>query len=243
MKFDLELFKDKLSAGALEMGLDLATEDKGKMAQFSAIILEVNRTLNLTRLVEPKDMAVKHFLDSLSILRLELPPKLNCLDLGTGPGFPGVPLAIVQKQWSFYLVDSLRKRIHFLQDAVGDLDLNNVQCVHARAEIMGRSEKHRESYSLVVSRAVAPLPILLELCSPFVKIGGKFIAYKGAEGFQELNESKKACEELNLRLEQIFPFHLPFRMGERNLLVFEKTESTPERYPRRPGIPEKRPLL
>ncbi len=243
MKFDLELFEDTLAAGSLEMGMELAPEIRRKMAEFSTIILRANRRLNLTRLVKPREMAVKHFLDSLSILLLDLPKKAACLDLGTGAGFPGLPLALVKDEWSWHLVDSLRKRVLFLKRAVDDLGITNVQCSHARAEEMGRQSGQREKYDLVVSRAVAPLPILLELGSPLAAVGGKFIAYKGAESGQELKESETAMKELKMRLEQAFPLELPFAMGERNLLLFEKIGPTPGRYPRRPGIPEKRPLL
>ena len=243
MSFDLGIFETTLRDGLKAWNLPCDAKTLAAMGQFSLEIIEVNQGLNLTRIVEPTEMAVKNFLDSLSLLLLQLPTELNVLDVGTGAGFPGIPLAISRPQWSIVLLDSLRKRLNFLDEASQKLGLDNVVTLHARAEDVGQDAKHRESYDLVVSRAVANLPVLLELCSPLVKVGGRFIAFKSGEARQELTASQVALEKLNMELEQTFDLELPLSMGERTLLVFRKIGETPSVYPRRAGLPSKRPLL
>lgn len=241
------IFEHGNFAEALRMGLrawnlnDL--EDKiPAMAHFAELVLDANRELNLTRIVEPREMAVKNFLDSLSILMLEWPAQLRCLDLGTGAGFPGVPLALAREGWELMLLDSLRKRLAFLDRAAAELELRNVGTLHARAEDAGKDPEHREVYDLVVSRAVASLPVLLELGTPLVKVGGFFAAYKSGEVDAEIQSAAAAMEAMHVGLERVFPLQLPFDLGERTILLFKKTAPTPGSYPRRAGIPEKRPL-
>lgn len=212
------------------------------MVRFAELVERTNRELNLTRIVEPQEMAVKNFLDSLSLLLVDWPEELRCLDLGTGAGFPGVPLALAREGWEITLLDSLRKRLAFLDGAAGELGLANVSTLHARAEDAGRQAQHRESYDLVVSRAVASLPVLLELAAPLVKVGGVFLAYKSSDALAELEESSKALQLLQMQIEQVFATDLPFSMGERSLLLFRKTGKTPPLYPRRAGLPSKQPL-
>ena len=183
------------------------------MVRFAELVERTNRELNLTRIVEPQEMAVKNFLDSLSLLLVDWPEELRCLDLGTGAGFPGVPLALAREGWEITLLDSLRKRLAFLDGAAGELGLANVSTLHARAEDAGRQAQHRESYDLVVSRAVASLPVLLELGTPLVKVGGVFAAYKGAEVEAELESASRAMEILKVSLERVFPLELPLGMG------------------------------
>lgn len=242
MNFDLALFEATLSKSIRAWGLSCSQEALDLMGQFALQIIEVNQGLNLTRILEPEEMAIKNFLDSLSLLLMEWPQELSCLDVGTGAGFPGIPLAMCRSQWSLVLLDSLRKRLNFLEDVAGKLRINNVSTLHARAEDAGQDGNQRESYDLVVSRAVASLPVLLELCSPLVKVGGHFVAFKASEADLEVAQSTVALRELNVELEQTFPIELPLAMGERRLLVFRKTKRTPASYPRRPGLPAKRPL-
>lgn len=242
MNFDQGLFESTLSTAADQWGLSISKAELAKMVQFAKIVVKVNQTLNLTRIVEPEEMAIKNFLDSLSCLLLDWPAKLRCLDLGTGAGFPGVPLALCRPEWSIVLLDSLRKRLTFLEEASQQLGLANVTTLHARAEDAGQDKKQRESYDLVVSRAVASLPVLLELSTPLLKVGGHFVAFKASEAGAELASSARALKELNVELEQVFPLALPVDMGERNLLVFRKIGATPRLYPRRAGIPNKKPL-
>lgn len=242
MGFDAKLFQSTLAQGLQDWELTLSNSQLEAMVEFAQLIVETNRTLNLTRILEPQEMAVKNFLDSLSILKLDWTENLQVLDLGTGAGFPGVPLAIARPSWSLVLLDSLRKRLNFLEEAATALGLENVSTLHARAEDAGQAKEHRETYDLVVSRAVAHLPVLLELCLPLVKVGGYFVAYKSSEAESELEKSSKALKELQGKLEQVFPLELPLQMGERNLLVFRKIAATPPTYPRRAGIPNKKPL-
>lgn len=242
MDFDQKLFESTLVEGLESWGLPHLKPQVNSMAHFAELIISTNQTLNLTRIVEPEEMAIKNFLDSLSLLQLSWPENLRVLDLGTGAGFPGIPLAQVQPGWSFVLLDSLKKRLDFLDRAIESLGLTNVSTLHARGEDAGQSREHRETYDLVVSRAVASLPVLLELCTPLVKVGGHFVAYKSGEAEVELEESAKALRKLEVKLEHVFPLELPLDLGDRKLLIFKKVRSTPPKYPRRAGLPNKRPL-
>lgn len=242
MSWDREHFRVVLQEGLASWGLSSLSEKLQDMVTFAELILETNQEVNLTRIVEAEEMAVKNFLDSLSLLQLDWPEQLRALDLGTGAGFPGVPLAIVRPQWEVVLLDSLRKRLSFLERACAELGVHNTEVLHARAEDAGRAPEHREQYDLVVSRAVAALPVLLELAVPLVKVGGCFAAYKGADARAELEEAKGALKKLKIQVEQVFPLELPHGMGQRSLLIFRKEQPTPARYPRRAGLPQKKPL-
>jgi 16S rRNA (guanine527-N7)-methyltransferase len=242
MSFDRELFDATLLEGLHAWPLEDLGSKVPQMGQFAELVVRANEELNLTRIVEPQEMAVKNFLDSLSILLLDWPQKLRCLDLGSGAGFPGVPLAVARENWQWVLLDSLRKKLAFLEKAAGELRLPNVTTLHARAEDAGRDTGQREQYDLVVSRAVASLPTLLELATPLVKIGGVFAAYKGGSVDHELQSAGRAIRLLQLDLERVFPLQLPGGFGERTILLFRKIGPTPSAYPRRAGIPAKRPL-
>ncbi|NMB00881.1 MAG: 16S rRNA (guanine(527)-N(7))-methyltransferase RsmG [Firmicutes bacterium] len=242
MEFDASIFQSTLRQGLSEWDLSHLEDRIPQMQDFAELIIETNKTLNLTRIVESEEMAIKNFLDSLSCLNLAWPEKMRVLDLGTGAGFPGIPLAIAQPGWSIVLLDSLKKRLKFLDDAIEKLSMTNVSTFHARGEDAGQAPEHRETYDLVVSRAVASLPVLLELCIPLVRVGGHFIAYKSTEAGVELEKSSKAMKELHVQKEQVFSLQLPLDMGERNLLVFKKLGPTPPVYPRRAGVPSKHPL-
>lgn len=243
MEFDINIFEETLTDALQEWDIKLSSDELSMMKQYAEIVIDVNQTLNLTRIIESKEMAVKNFADSLSCLLLDLGVKLNVLDLGTGAGFPGVPLAIRNPDWSFVLLDSLLKRLNFLNQVATDLNLKNIATIHARAEDAGQDSEFRESFDLVLSRAVASLPVLLELAIPFVKTGGIFIAFKGSDAENELEQSTKALQKLNCEMEQLFPLVLPLDMGERNLIVFRKLGTTPSKYPRKPGTPNRKPLV
>lgn len=243
MAFNRDLFQTILQQGLESLSLKLSESEIQAMGQFAELILATNQTLNLTRITTPEEMAIKNFLDSLSLLCLAWPAELSCLDVGTGAGFPGVPLGICGPGWSIVLLDSLRKRLNFLEEAVLELGLKNLTTLHSRAEDGARDPEHRGRYDLVVSRAVANLPVLLELCTPFVKVGGHFVAYKSSEAKTELENSRKAMHELNMESEQVFSLKLPLDMGERNLIVLRKVAPTPRIYPRRAGLPNKQPLI
>jgi len=242
MSFDVDLFEATLRKGLREWGLEDLTGFLPSFTLYAQSIVETNKTLNLTRLVEPEEMAVKNILDSLGLLRLKWADDLTCLDVGTGAGFPGIPLAICRPGWSLVLLDSLRKRLGFLEAVAKDLGLANVTTLHGRAEDVGQDKKHRQKYDLVFSRAVAHLPVLLELTTPMVKVGGCFVAYKSSEAEAELWESTGAMATLGVQKEQMFDMELPLGMGQRCLLVFRKSSPTPPSYPRKAGLPSKKPL-
>ena len=240
--FEQDRFEETLQAGLEELSLPITKEEIGKMSFFAKSIVITNRSLNLTRILSMEEMAIKHFVDSLSCLLVDLPPNLKCIDVGTGAGFPGIPLAICRPRWSVVLLDSVRKRLNFLDQVRYDLRLENTSTFHARAEDAGQDKRHREQYDLVVSRAVASLPVLLELCGPLTKVGGRFVAMKGQDGDGEVEISGKASRVLGLEVEERIPFSLPFEMGERRIIVFRKFKNSPNKYPRRSGIPAKQPL-
>jgi len=242
MSLDSKVFQSTLELGLQEWELGELVDHVPAFTNFAECVIRTNESLNLTRIVEPEEMAIKNFLDSLTLLRLPWQNQVRCLDLGTGAGFPGVPLAIARPEWSFTLLDSLRKRLRFLESAAQEQGLTNLRTLHARAEDAGRAKDQRETYDLVVSRAVAHLPVLLELSIPLVKVGGHFVAYKGSEAATELQESSRALEKLKATVEQVFEVSLPMSMGSRSLLVFRKLASTPSTFPRRAGIPNKSPL-
>lgn len=202
------------------------------------LLLEYNKKINLTAITEPHQAARKHFADSLLPLKSELfPPKTKCLDIGTGAGFPGLPLAIFLPECDFLLLDSIAKKLSFASDAIKKLGLKNVKIKVSRAENLIREENEtRESFDVVFSRAVASLPVLIELSLPFVKTGGHFIAFKSKEAENELRDAAFAIKTLGGEFETIIGDH------ERNLIIIKKKNPTPEKYPRRNGVPEKRPL-
>lgn len=210
--------------------------------RYGDILLDWNERMNLTRITDEDEMMDKHFIDSLTptlVKAYEGTGKI--LDLGTGAGFPGMVLAMVSPERDVHLMDSLNKRITFLDHVVEELGLTNVRTFHGRAEEAGRDKKFREQYGLVVSRAVARLPILAEYCLPFVRLGGHLIAMKGAEGLEEVDEAKRAMEILGGALEEIVDLRLPGG-DERHLVVIKKVKGTPEKYPRGGGKPRKDPL-
>ena len=212
-------------------------------------LLEWNKVMNLTAITEEEDVYTKHFLDSYSFLT-SVPRETICgddnvirlIDVGTGAGFPGIPIAIAFPDIHVTLMDSLNKRIKFLEDTVQKLGLTNVTCIHSRAEELAHNVKYREQYDIVVSRAVANLSTLSEYCIPFAKIGGKFIAYKGDKVSEEVPSGNKAAAILGAKLTREFSFYLPETDYRRTILTYTKKESTGKRYPRKAGTPAKEPL-
>lgn len=211
-------------------------------------LIEWNKVMNLTAITEEEDVYTKHFLDSYSILTsvpretLEQNPGAHLIDVGTGAGFPGIPIAIAFPELQVTLMDSLNKRINFLKDTIEKCGLKNVTCIHSRAEELGRNEEHREKYDYAVSRAVANLSTLNEYCLPFVKVGGSFIAYKGDKVADEMPAGKKAAELLGAKLTREFAFYLPETDYRRTILTFTKKKETPKKFPRKAGTPAKEPI-
>jgi 16S rRNA (guanine527-N7)-methyltransferase len=232
-----------LSQGAKELGVSLEQTHIAQFEAYCSMLLAWNKRMNLTAILEPKEIAVKHFLDSLALFREHQFTSGACvIDVGTGAGFPGIPLKIVRPDLKLVLLDSLQKRTHFLQAIVEQLSLSNVTVVHGRAEEMGRDAKYRESFDIALSRAVAPLNILVEFCLPFVRIGGYFLSLKGPEVQEEIMQAQIAISALGGSLKRTSSFSLPVSGDPRSLVLIEKIKDTPEKYPRRPGIPEKKPL-
>ena len=235
------MFRDALKEAAEKFGLELSNAQLFRFERFFLMVLDWNQRINLTAITDPKEFAIKHIVDSLSIIRAE--PDLDgrrIIDVGTGAGFPGIPLKIFCPSLKLTLLDSLNKRINFLSAAIEALGLKEVECVHARAEEAGHS-RLRGSFDIVLSRAVARLNVLTEYCLPFADMGGKFIALKSSNVREELEEARAAIKILGGAALEPIEFTLP-NGDSRTLVLIEKRKRTPEHFPRRPGIPERKPL-
>lgn len=209
--------------------------------KYMQLLIQWNEKINLTNIIEPKEIIVKHFLDSLMVLKY-VKSNDKIIDVGTGAGFPGIPIKIVIPETKITLLDSLNKRINFLKDVINNLELEQIESTHARAEEAGQNSKTREKYDIAISRAVAPLNVLLEYLVPFVKVGGTIICMKASKGTEELIEGKNAINKLNIRIIKEDKANIPGTQIERNILIFEKEKTTNKIYPRKAGIPSKKPL-
>lgn len=229
--------------GLEELQIALTNEQLQAFLIYYEMLVEKNKVMNLTAITEYEDVVEKHFLDSLSLVKtVSLSGKRTVLDLGTGAGFPGIPLKIAFPKLHIVLMDSLNKRVRFLEEVIGRLELKNICAVHGRAEEMGRKPEYREHFDLCVSRAVANLASLSEYCIPFVKKEGFFISYKSGEVEEELEQAEKAIKVLGGRLREVSKFQLPNTEMGRSLVVIEKVKSTPKAYPRKAGIPSREPI-
>lgn len=223
---------------------DISLNDK-MVSQFSVfyeMLIQTNKFLNLTAITEMEDVVLKHFIDSMSISHYYDFDNKSIIDVGTGAGFPGIPLAILYPETEFVLLDSLKKRLRFIDDVLDKCGIDNVTLIHGRAEDFGRDEEYREKFDYCVSRAVASLPVLLELCTPFVKVGGKFISYKSEQLSEELSQSERALSEMNCDLEDELVYSIPNTELYRVFAVFEKKKKLSRKYPRQAGKPKKSPL-
>ena len=221
---------------------NLSEKQIEKLDKYYELLIEKNKVMNLTAITDFDEVIVKHFADSLSICTV-MPNDIHTIcDLGTGAGFPGIPMAIAYPNIQFTLIDSLNKRIKFLQEVVDCIGLNNVTLVHARAEEAGRNKIYREQFDLVVSRAVANIATLSEYCLPLVKIGGYFISFKSGDINNEIELSGKAINKLGGQLEKPILFSLPDTDISRSFLIINKEKNTPKVYPRKAGTPSKEPL-
>ena len=228
--------RETLTRGLPELGVDLAYIEQLEI--FSSLLVEKNKVMNLTGITEPREVATLHLLDSLSLLPLSDLSGKRIIDVGTGAGFPGVPLKIVLPESHVTLLDSLNKRVDFLRESCEQLKLTNVDCVHARAEEFG----HREEYDYAVSRAVAALPVLCELCLPLVKVGGEFLAMKSSHTEEEINEAKAAIALLGGRIKEIVDYTIPTTDIVHRVVRIEKIAPTAKKYPRRFAQIKKQPL-
>ena len=231
--------QDKLEMLSVEV-------DRKKIDQFNQfydLIVEWNNVMNLTAITDYKDVVEKHFLDSLSIERiLKLDDIKAVMDVGTGAGFPGMPLKIIYPELKITLLDSLSKRVKFLNEVIRQLELKNIDTIHGRAEDIGKNENYREKYDLCVSRAVANLATLSEYCMPFVRVGGVFVSYKSGDIDEEVLKSKKAISLFGGKIDEVVKFQLPGTDINRAFVKIKKIKGTPKKYPRKSGIPSKEPL-
>lgn len=211
--------------------------------RYMQLVLAWNEKINLTSIVEPEAFVTKHFIDSVSCAADEyFKAAATVIDVGTGAGFPGMPLAIIAQDKQFLLADSLNKRIKVLKEVINELGLTNVQLVHGRAEELARQKEYREKYDICVSRAVSQLCTLSEYCLPFVKKGGYFAAYKSSDSDNEIKLAEKAVRTLGGRIEYISDRNMPKYGLFHRILYIKKEKNTPDQYPRKPGTPEKYPL-
>lgn len=228
-----------------EWNLELSEKQLAQLEKYYEMLVEKNKVMNLTAITEYEDVLKKHFLDSLALSQLTdlKNKKARLLDMGTGAGFPGIPLKIVFPELEITLMDSLNKRIVFLQEVIDELGLTGITAVHGRAEEVALKSEYREKFDLCVSRAVARLVSLAEFCLPFVKQGGYFIPYKSGEIKEELQEAKFALRELGGEYRKTYEYQLPNSDIERTMIQVEKIKQTPKKYPRAGGKPLKQPLL
>jgi 16S rRNA (guanine527-N7)-methyltransferase len=226
-----------------EKGISLSSHQLNQFERYYQLLVEWNEKMNLTAITEKNEVYLKHFYDSVSAaFYVDFTEPLTICDVGAGAGFPSIPLKICFPHLNVTIVDSLNKRITFLQHLANELGLEGTSFYHDRAETFGKKPEHRESYDLVIARAVARMSVLSELCLPLVKVGGQFIAMKGASASEELQLGKKALSVLGGTVLDMHSFNLPFDSGERNIIVVQKEKPTPKKYPRKPGTPNKSPI-
>ena len=231
-----------LDAGLPALALALPEEARATLCAFGEAVVKQNEVMNLTAIRDEEGVARLHMLDCAALLTCVDFDRRTLIDVGTGAGFPGMPLRIVEPEIRLTLLDSLNKRIRFLNTVIQELGLENIEAIHGRAEEYGIKEGYREQYDLCVSRAVARLASLCEFCIPFVKKGGAFVAYKAMKSEEELAEAKPAVTVLGAKLLEVKEFKLG-EDAQRNLLVIQKTKETPKKYPRQGGKPLKDPIL
>ncbi len=232
--------------GLNELGIDLSEEQKQQFVRFYEMLVEKNKVMNLTAITEFDEVIVKHFIDSLAIVKV-LPKEafdnsVTIIDIGTGAGFPGIPLKIAFPNIKITLLDSLNKRINFLKEVCDELKLENVEFIHGRSEDFGKNPQYREKYHICVSRAVANLATLSEFCIPFVECGGCFVSYKAGDCGEEIKESARAVDKMGGKIETEVEYIVPTSDLNRVLLKIKKGKSTPKAYPRKAGTPAKEPL-
>lgn len=236
-----EEFKDILKLESKKMNINFNEEQIENFYKYMNLLLEWNQKINLTAITDEREIIIKHFLDSLTIAKY-IDSENSLADIGTGAGFPGIPIKIYKPDIKITLVDSLNKRINFLDEVIKDLKLNDIETVHSRAEDLGRNKNYREMFDVVTSRAVANMSVLSEYLLPLVKVGGKCICMKGSEIEEELQNSKYAIKLLGGEIEKVDTFELSDEHLKRNIILIKKIKNTANVYPRKAGIPVKKPL-
>lgn len=235
--------RDILSDGLKQIGISIDEDKIEKLLEFKDILLEWNEKINLTSITDEKDIYIKHFIDSATCLASGIvKPGSRVIDVGTGAGFPGMVLKILRDDINMTLLDSLNKRVIYLEEAAKKLTIDQVGIMHGRAEEFGMKKGYREQFDIALSRAVAPLNVLCEYCLPYLKKGGFFLCQKGPSYKEELEEAKKAIEILGGVLDGIEEHQLPYSDITHYIIVIKKIENTPTKYPRKPGKPAANPI-
>lgn len=238
---DIKEFSNLMINYGKEINIVFTEEQLQKFYKYMNLLIEWNEKINLTAIVEPKEIILKHFIDSLTIIKyIEL--NKSVIDIGTGAGFPGIPIKIMREDLDITLLDSLNKRIHFLNEVIQKLELKNITAVHARIEEYAKNKQYRETFDIATSRAVANMTTLSEYMLPMVALKGKAICMKGSEIRDEISKSKNSIKVLGGEIAKIEEFTLPKSDNKRNLILIKKERQTPGKYPRKPGIPSKEPL-
>ena len=223
--------------------MDITSTQLNQFEKYYEMLIEWNQKINLTAITKKEDVYLKHFFDSLMPLwMVDIPQSSSIVDVGAGAGFPSIPMKIMRPDLNVTIIDSLNKRINFLNELVNELNLENVHNVHARAEEAGQDLNHREQYDFATARAVASLNVLSELCLPLVKKGGYFLALKSQRAEMEVDQAQKAIQVLGAKFEQQISEILPVEESERSIVIIRKTLNTPNKYPRKPGKPNKQPI-
>lgn len=237
MKYDFTKFRNSMNS----IGIELTDPQLNAFETYYDMLIDRNKVMNLTAITEFDEVMDKHFLDSVYLFRsIELKADYKLIDIGTGAGFPGIPLKIVFPELKITLLDSLNKRVGFLNDVIDELNLNDIEAIHGRAEDIARDKAYRASYDIAVSRAVANLSTLSEYCLPFVKIGGKFVSYKSGDCADEVDNAKAAIHLLGGKINKIDEFS--YSNNSRSFIVIDKVMNTSNKYPRKAGLPSKKPL-
>ncbi len=234
------VFKKKMNELLSEINIEINENKIDMFYLYMQELLEWNKKINLTAIEDENEIILKHFIDSLTVQKY-IKNAQNIIDIGTGAGFPGIPLAIVNEKSNIVLLDSLNKRINFLNNVIQKLELSNVKAIHGRAEDLAKIVQHREKYDIVISRAVAPFNVLLEYMLPFNKVNSYTIAMKGSN-IEEVDISNNALKKLGGKIEKIEKINLPNTDIKRNIIIVRKIEETSKKFPRKAGIPKKEPL-
>ena len=234
-------FKEKMILNVDKLGITLSEIQLKQFYNYMNLLIEWNKKINLTAITEPNEIILKHFVDSLTISKY-ISDGTRVVDVGTGAGFPGIPLKIYRQDIEITLLDSLQKRINFLDEVIRELNLEKIETIHSRVEDFGKDKKYREKFDIATSRAVANLATLSEYLLPLVKVGGKVISMKGSLIEEELELSKNAIKILGGKVEKVDEFNLPNSDISRNIILINKIKETPNKYPRKAGEPSKKPL-
>ena len=238
---DKKIFFEKMQENSKVLGFNFSVEQLEKFYKYMNLLIEWNEKMNLTAITEPNDIILKHFIDSITINKY-IENSVKVVDVGTGAGFPGIPLSIIRPDLQITVVDSLNKRLIFLQEIKKELELKNIDIVHARAEEFGQNKNYRETFDIATSRAVANLSTLSEYLVPLVKIKGKCVCMKASDAEEEIKQAENAVNILGGKIVKVEKFNLPNSDIGRTIIIINKEKSTNGKYPRKPGTPSKEPL-